>query len=562
VLAPKLYGTIAFGQSFGGVVISKLIKFKFDKYALAYVVWLRSLICLLFVLPVMAQMPIVSEYKLENGIRVLLAPRPGCGAIHAAWFIEGGRWDTGDCPPEAADLLLAAWFADFSPSGASGKWMKAGAGGISSGRDIAAESLEAWCNAEMSRIRQVLGQEQIDSARRFLQSQWQEPDPMAELYAMTLSENNRTAYEPKNIASLASISIADLQTLAGKYVTADRVLIVLVGDVKDAPAMSILNTYFGSLEPSNAQHPKNIASFACDACFTAGKAHLQASRGQDLQANPDIERSTFSKLNYSIDTPQNNASAQQSPWERKKEILSKTRTEVMVAWPIPFSPKNNNKPSLELFAEIITGSPNSELTRRLVTELGCSNSVQTLVGVSRYGTDLFVIRADVAEGHTTHEVENAIQSEVQRSLRYRLQDADINRAAQRLETKHALRLADASGLAQALIDAIESGGDWGLAVVRPLGGFSLEIQVLTSVLRFVFQPDSSFSLLLEQDPIRSPRSHEEARLVSLLVRLLENRVSDPAQRESIIRETVRQFRQTPREKRGQLFSLLEARIGH
>jgi len=41
------------------------------------------------------------------------------------------------------------------------------------------------------------------------------------------------------------------------------------------------------------------ASFACDAYFTMGKAHLQASRGQNLQANPDLERLTFSKLDCS-----------------------------------------------------------------------------------------------------------------------------------------------------------------------------------------------------------------------------------------------------------------------
>ena len=502
-------------------MISKLIKFKFGKYALARLLWLRSMVCLFCLFPAMAQTPIVSEYKLDNGIRVLIAPRPGCGAIHAAWFVEGGRWDTGDYPPETADLLLAAWFADSGPtaiSAALGMWMKASAGGISSGRDIAAGALEAWCSAEMRRFMQVLRQEQIDSARRFLQSQWQEPDPMAELHAMMPNGNNFTAYVQKNVASLVSISTADLQALAGKYAVADRVMIVLVGDVEDTQAISILNACFGPLAHSDAHSSKPV------------------------------------------DAPQSNVSGQRPPEERKREISSKTRTEVLTVWPVPLS-LNDNKPSLELFAEILAGGPDSGLTRHLVSELGYSDSVQTSVSVSRYSTSLFVIRADVTEGHTVHEVESAIQSEVQRSLHYRLQDTEINRAAQRLETKYALRLADAPGMAQALIDAHENIGDWGL-IERTPGGVNLEPQVLTFVLRSIFQPESSYSLLLEQDPIRSPRSLEEARLVSLLARLLENNVSDPTQRESIIRETVRQFGQTPRETRGQLFSLLEARVGH
>jgi len=45
---------------------------------------------------------------------------------------------------------------------------------------------------------------------------------------------------------------------------------------------------------------KTIASFACDACLAVDEAHLQASRGQHLQANPGLERLTFSKLNRSI----------------------------------------------------------------------------------------------------------------------------------------------------------------------------------------------------------------------------------------------------------------------
>jgi len=43
-----------------------------------------------------------------------------------------------------------------------------------------------------------------------------------------------------------------------------------------------------------------MPSFACDACSTADFRHLQASVQPDLQANPDLERLTFSKLNCSM----------------------------------------------------------------------------------------------------------------------------------------------------------------------------------------------------------------------------------------------------------------------
>jgi len=38
------------------------------------------------------------------------------------------------------------------------------------------------------------------------------------------------------------------------------------------------------------------SSIACDACFTLGKARLQASRDHDLQANPSLERFNFFKV--------------------------------------------------------------------------------------------------------------------------------------------------------------------------------------------------------------------------------------------------------------------------
>ena len=56
-------------------------------------------------------------------------------------------------------------------------------------------------------------------------------------------------------------------------------------------------TELAPLETPDGYGP--MSSSAHNACLTAGKARPQASRGQDLQANPDIERSAFSRLNRS-----------------------------------------------------------------------------------------------------------------------------------------------------------------------------------------------------------------------------------------------------------------------
>jgi len=499
-------------------VISKLIN-SIEIAERKFCSWLCTLIYLIYLMctfSAMAQSPIVSELALENGVRVLYAPRPGCGAIHAAWFIEGGRNDTGTYPPVSADILLAAWFSDFDMLGASGFWMKTTASGISHGRDITPETLEDWCRAELNRLTQVIRPEQIDSARCSLQSQRREPDPMAKLCTLISSGNISDTSSQTNTMGLDSISISNLQSLADKYVDASRLLVVLIGDVKESQAKDVLNEHFGRLNASANLPPKVII----------------AAKNDDAIQRP-------------LD-------------ERKTVMPSEEKTEVLVAWPI--SPNSHgNRSYLELYAEILAGSTHSALLRNLVNEKGCSNNVQVLVGVQgECPENLFVIRADVVDGHTVQEVESAIQNHVQSTLHNGLQDAEINRAVNRIDTKRALHLADASGLAQALIWTHENLGDWSLALAQISDGVNLEQRTSTLILRSILQPGSTYSILVERDPIRSPRNQEQAHLVLLLFRLLGDKLNEPAQRETLIKNTIRQYELMPGEMRGQLLSLFES----
>jgi hypothetical protein len=493
---------------------------KVKKFCLSRVFQSHTLIFLLCAFSAMAQSPVVSEFVLESGVRVLHAPRPGSGAVHAAWFIEGESNGIAKYPLVAADMLLAAWFADFDTSGASGFWANVSASGISHGRDIAPDALEDWCRAELVRFSQVLRQDQIDSARRFLQSQRRVPDPMIDLCALVSTRNTSEASEQKNAIEPYSISINDLQVLAGKYVSDGQFLIVLIGDLEESLALKTLNNFFGGLELSDITFPK------------------------------------------AMDAPQKDVSKSIPLEERKREIPSESKTEVLVAWQIP-PHTNGSWPNLELYAEILAGHPYSRLIRHLVLELGYSNDVQVSVGVQAEGAgNLFVIRADVTDGHTAQEVERVILSEVLSSLHDRLQDEEIIRALHRLDVKQALRLADASGLAQALIHFFENADDWRLSIARASNDINSEPQALANALRAVFHVDSHYSVLAVRDPICSPKNQEEARLVSLLLRKSEGKSSiDPNQRENLIKSTVLLFGLMPGVMRAQLFSLLETETG-
>jgi predicted Zn-dependent peptidase len=321
--------------------------------------------------------------------------------------------------------------------------------------------------------------------------------------------------------------------LAEKYVAAGRLMIVLVGDVTESEALKALEGNFGSLEASSS------SSF--DLADAAQISQM------DVSDAPPAEK-------RSIEGPSNE--------KRRTEISSETATEVLAAWQIP-PLSGTDGAMLAFFAEILNGSGDSWLNGRLVKERGCSSSVQVIMGVpGGRGPSLFVVRADVSDGHTVHEVEKAIQGAVQDSLSDDWGFIEINSAVNRLDAKHARRLADAPCLAQELIGVYGSTGGWEPAVMQPSHGLELEQASLKSFLQPIFAPGLAYSVFAEQDPILSPRSLEHQRLISLLGQLLKKRGHPPESAESKIKETLRQFGLMPKEMRGQLFKLLEAEAGY
>ncbi|MDR1841232.1 MAG: insulinase family protein [Holophagales bacterium] len=469
---------------------------------------------------------------------MLLAPRPGCGAIHAVWFLNGGLLCNGAIPHEAADLLFAAWFVGHKPSSEPGFWMKADSDGIAHGRDITTEALEAWGHGESRRLKQVLTQEQVALAKRLFAPERQASDTMAELCALTLSESDYVAHRPKNIENLASITLDDIQNLAKKYVVANKTLLVLVGDLEEASAMRAMEASFGQWEPSGAAMTND------------------APPGNDSIDDPQDDSTDDSK-SPSVDET------------RKREITS-DKSEILVAWPIPRS-HSAHLPSLELFAEILSGSVDSRLVKQLANEKVSLSSVETMVNSpvgNRAG--LFVIRAVVADGYLAREAEGFVLSKIQCALSIErdehgrpkdgdwLSELEINRATHRLNAKRALRLASASGLAAALIDAFVRADDWRPALAQVSQDVSLAPQVIMPVLQSFFQAGSAYSILAERDPIQFPRSPEHARLASLLSQLLDTKISDTAKREALIKDTIRQFGQAPHETRREMLSLLES----
>jgi hypothetical protein len=121
-------------------------------------------------------------------------------------------------------------------------------------------------------------------------------------------------------------------------------------------------------------------------------------------------------------------------------------------------------------------------------------------------------------------------------------------------------VADATGMAAALMGAFAATGDWSAALRQaPLDARPEELAAaLVSALGPAFLPERAFSLVAEADPIGSPKNQEYARLVSLLSQLHAKKGGDPGRRGAAVKETVLQFGQMPAEMRQGALLLLEA----
>ncbi|MCL1907902.1 MAG: insulinase family protein [Holophagaceae bacterium] len=467
----------------------------------------------------MSQSLAVSEFHLENGVKVLLSPRPGSGAIHAAWFIDGVRGDSGPRQPGSADLMLAAWFSDPNIRDASGFWIMTSSSGISHGRDILAGGLKNWCDTELSRFTQIIEPEQVLQGIEFLRAQWEKPDPMQELLTMALEGSEHAPPERRDVNGLSSVSVADIQALAEKYIVPKRITIILVGDVDESSTNRALETSFGQLPP--------------------GAIPLAT-----IEGNPS------------------KAFFEPPPQERRQvEIPSRTKTEVLIAWRVP-PLQQKLWPTLNLFAEILAGSQDSRLVRHLVTDLGFSNEVKVYNSfLAREAGGVFVIQADVADGHSVHEVESSVQNEIARSFEEGLEFVEINRAINSMDVKQARRLANASRLAQAMADAIGGSGEWVQAIRQASHGTDLDPGNIKKLLHPIFIDGSTYSLSTVRDPILWPRSQDHARLIWLLKQLQKKRGIDGLRGEEAIKEALRQFGQMPKGKQGEMLSLLELEAG-
>lgn len=212
----------------------------------------------------------VEELVLDNGMRVLLVPRPGPGLVAAAWAVRRGSGDEPRGKSGVAHLLehlLHNGSASVTASDYARLYTEAGAVGIDArtDRDVTAyflqlppERLELWFWLESDRLLhpafgavdrelKVIAEERRQRLEATAQGPLDE-----EVQRLFWGEHPYGSTAGGAAADLARLTRADAEAFFAAHYGAAEITAVLVGDFAPARAREMARRYFGRLPRSRA----------------------------------------------------------------------------------------------------------------------------------------------------------------------------------------------------------------------------------------------------------------------------------------------------------------------
>jgi zinc protease len=323
----------------------------------------------------------------------------------------------------------------------------------------------------------------------------------------------QVADEERN--TLESIRWSELRAYAQWAITPGRMHLVLVGDLRANETWPLLETSFGKLD---------------------GVSEI-TGRSENPPADV-LERSGARRLQASQDV----------------------RPVLYMSWRIP--PKlHPDAKTLDLLACLLGVGEASRLQQRIVAGPAIASRIDVRTGVpGAREVNLLLIEAEPASGRNLAELELALSSEILRLQREPIQDTEIRRAQSLMETAELRTLSDADSLARAMGEALCRGGDWRLAFPLLLPGKPVTQESLQAVARKYLIPNHATIALVEPDPLLAPQDALEKDLARLLTALVQKKLEDPARREALVREALRQLRMVSRDERLQVARLLDAQV--
>lgn len=523
------------------------------------------------------QLPGLTEQRLANGADLILVSRPGSGAFRASLFFRQGGVDE---PPQllgatellARCLLGPAWPEDLKAD-ASLDALLTQEDGLSEELRVArlqakdgsprVDELNAAHQALMAQLEarfdhagagetyaQAGGEESraVDT-RDFLASGVELPASAFKLWCETEATRLRRMELSRLPFARASL-VADLRS--GAFPKDPAIAVLLGAALPGHPYGRNLADYAAAVEALRRDELRAYARAACapsrmaivlvgDLDATSAIADLQKTLGALPQTEPPVPP-VLPDLNLALG-------------DRRVQIQGEG-FRLLAGWRIP-ARTDENAAALDLIARILGGGASARLATRLKA-LATNLSVNTGRPGARY-PNLLVVDATPLPGHSLQEVEDAIESEILRLRQEPVSQDEWNRALAQLDLGRLTEESDAGSLASALGVAWAQTASWrGFAGegarLRAAGPDALQRAAATFLI-------PSHRTLVEVVPDPSRRLDEQDRaFLEVLRALAARKVEDPAQRESLVGEGLRQFQMLPQVERAKTLELLRQQM--
>jgi zinc protease len=525
----------------------------------------------------------VQERRLANGIRLLLVERRGLSAFHAALVFRGGWAEEPAAAAGATELLArtlygATWPEDVDPPKAQSgldallkqeegllealrlerlrqrqdpggsspgadlesrlesvqtrlralhapspladpyaarggrQWAEATADALLAHTELPQEAFEFWCHTETQRLRalQLSRFSQVRTALvTELRAQGAQGSALLRGAALPGHPYGRDLVD--HVPSLEALRWSDLRAQARRALRPDRLLLVVVSGLGLDSALPILERHLGTLPAPPEGEEAPLPEIPAD----LGDRRVQATLG----GAPSL----------------------------------------LCGWRLPARRHADHLP-LRVAAQLLGGGRTSHLESRLVRQKALAQQVDLaldLPGARLPG--LLMVGLKPADGHSLAEIEGALHSEILRLHQDPIPQDEWLRAIAQLEADQVRLLDQPAALARALGLAWAEGGDWRLLESEAQRLRTLTPEAVQAAARAWLMPSHRTTVLLEPAP-GGPLNPLEADMSRVLRALAALRIEDPAQRERLVAEGLRQLRMLNPEERQRTLKLLEAQL--
>ena len=404
--------------------------------------------------------------------------------------------------------------------GASRKDIRVEADQIVFGLDLPKEGLATYCDLLADRLKTLMLARFPLERERLLgelddEGAWPDRKAFDILLNAALGGHAYARVDDLQHASVEALTWSDLRSYARWTAAPERLVLVLVGDLKLSDMSSVLERTFGRLEAD-----------------TSGWGGLD-----DLV--PELPDGTGAR-------------------RLQVSILGEKR--LLMGWRVPPTTHPDHQ-ALCVIAQMLGGGATSRLAQRVSGERGLAESLSVRLNVpGGRDANLLVIEAVPAERHGLAELEQAMQSDLISLQRGTFQEGEIRRAQRQVEMDQLMLQEDAARLAQAMGTAVCQSGDWRLAFRALQLKQDFTQQELQRVALKYLVSSRSITVFLEPDPVLMPQDRIEAQTAKILSRILSAKLEGPGQVESIVREALRQLRMLPLSVREQTLKLLESQV--